>query len=294
VKVFGKSENVTREQLLAMADMTAEDAADLPEKTLIKAAQITEAAKRRHENSKLQPFQGATPAPAAPPAKPAENMEPNTGQDSHEPTSGKPTLKEALEKIQYGDPEEAEAAFVSAVDQSVKTALQATQHDARVQAINNENEHAIVAFSNENPDITGDPHASRFLLTETTSEIINDLRALGAPEANLAPLYLNPSQAIQAHREARLQGYNVRKPTDILVAAGNTVRGQFGLNKETQGQTQPAPAVPSTNRRVEAKRGLIQQPQRSGNPVPAAQPVPQQTRSQAIQRMRAARGQSVV
>jgi hypothetical protein len=294
VKVFGKSENVTREKLLAMADMTAEDAADLPEKTLIKAAQITEAAKRRHENSKLQPFQGATPAPAAPPAKPAENMEPNTGQDSQEPTSGKPTLKEALEKIQYGDPEEAEAAFVSAVDQSVKTALQATQHDARVQAIKNENEHAIVAFSNENPDITGDPHASRFLLAETTSEIINDLRALGAPEANLAPLYLNPSQAIQAHREARLQGYNVRKPTDILASAGNTVRGQFGLNKETQGQTQPAPAVPPTNRRVEAKRGLIQQPQRSGNPVPAAQPVPQQTRSQAIQRMRAARGQSVV
>src|SRR3954451_1922663 len=36
LKVFGKSENVTREQLLAMADLTAEDAADLPEKTLIK------------------------------------------------------------------------------------------------------------------------------------------------------------------------------------------------------------------------------------------------------------------
>jgi hypothetical protein len=100
--------------------------------------------------------------------------------------------------------------------------------------------------------------------------------------------------AIQAHREARLQGYNVRKPTDILAAAGNTVRTQFGLNKAAAGQTQPAPAVPATNNRLEAKRGLPQQPQRSGNPVPAAQPAPQQTRSQAIQRMRAARGQPVV
>lgn len=294
VKVFGKSENVTREQLLAMAELSAEDAADLPEKTLIKAAQISEAARRKLENAKVQPFQSATPAPAAPAATPAETKAPTTGQDSQEPKSGKPTLKEALEKIQYGDPEEAEAAFVSAVDESVKTAMQATQHAARVQAINAENDAAINSFSDANPDITGDPHASRFLLTETTSEIINDLRSLGAPEANLAPLYLNPSMAIQAHREARLQGYNVRKPTDILDAAGNTVRGQFGLKKEEPGQTQPAPAIPPTNRRVEAKRGLSQQPQRSGNPVPAAAPVPQQTRSQAIQRMRAARGQPVV
>jgi hypothetical protein len=118
--------------------------------------------------------------------------------------------------------------------------------------------------------VTGDPQASRFLLTETTSEIINDLRALGAPEANLAPLYLNPSQAIQAHREARLQGYNVRKPTDILAAAGNTVRGQFGLTKEQPGQdvTEPPHLFPRlTLAEWKQSAGLIQQPQRSGNPV---------------------------
>jgi hypothetical protein len=292
LKVFGKSENVTREQLLAMADLTAEDADGLPEKTLIKAAQIAEAAKRKLESAKAHPF-GATPAPAAPSATPAETKEPTTEPETQSTKRGKPTLTEAFEKIQYGDPEEAEAAFVSAVDQSVKTALAHDRQQARMQAINAENDAAINSYAEANPDVTGHPHASRFLLTETTSEIINDLRALGAPEANLSPLYLNPAQAIQAHREARLQGYNVRKPTDILAAAGDTVRSQFGLTK-TQPGTSPSNApVPATNARLEEKRKLTQQPQRSATQVVTTAPAALPSRSSTIQRMRAARGQPV-
>jgi hypothetical protein len=287
IKVFGKSEQVSREQLIAMADLSAEDAEAIPEKSLVKIAQINEAAKRRLEAAKTTPF-GAPAAPVAPAATPAAPQEPTTEQNDPEASRGKPTLKDHLEKVQYGDPEEAEAAFVSAIDQR----LEERQLAERARTIASDNDRAIEAFSQANPDITAHETASRYLLTETTAEIINELRALGAPEENLAPLHFNPAKAVQAYREARLSGLNVRTPTEILDAAGKTVRTQFGLTREGTRPSPSAAPAPATNR-VEAKRALTQQPTRSGSPVAIVPPANDNNRSSTIQKMRAARGQSV-
>jgi hypothetical protein len=289
VKVNGQTAKVSRDQLLAMADLTAEDAEGLPEATLIKSAQITEAARRRLADAKATPF-GAPPAPAAPAATPAANTEPNAEPQS-QPSAPRATpaaIKEAIEKMQYGDPEEASAAFVDALD----ARLDQRSYEQRENVVLQDQNNAIEAFGKKNPDLYANDEASEYLLTRTTTEVINDLRKLGAPEENLIPLRTNPNLAYQAHREARVAGLNVRTPTDILEAAGTAARKLFAIPNGTS-QPSAAPASTPANDRLAAKRALIQQPQRSGNQVAAEAPTPQRTRSAVVQRMRAARGQPV-
>jgi hypothetical protein len=272
-----------------MADLTAEDAEGLPEATLIKSAQITEAARRRLADAKATPF-GAPPAPAAPAATPAANTEPNAEPQS-QPSAPRATpaaIKEAIEKMQYGDPEEASAAFVDALD----ARLDQRSYEQRQNVVLQDQNNAIEAFGKKNPDLYANDEASEYLLTRTTTEVINDLRKLGAPEENLIPLRTNPSLAYQAHRDARVAGLNVRTPTDILEAAGTAARKLFAIPNGTS-QPSAAPASTPANDRLAAKRALIQQPQRSGNQVAAEAPTPQRTRSAVVQRMRAARGQPV-
>jgi hypothetical protein len=290
LKVNGEKASVTREQLLAMADLSAEDAADLPDAALIKTAQITEAARRRLEAAKNTPF-GTAPAPAAPAATPAAIREPQTELSPEQSANETPSLKDRLEKIQYGDPEEAEAAFEDAVD------LVAAKREAanRMRQVEADQQRAIENFGQKYDDVNSHEEASQYVLTKTTAEVINDLRKLGAPEANLIPLRTNPAMAYKAHREARAAGYDVRTPTEILDVAGTAARKLFGLSQEA-GQQQPSPTTLTPariNDRQAAKRALSQQPQRSGNPVATDTPAPQQSRSDAVRKARMARGQPV-
>jgi hypothetical protein len=286
IKVNGAESQHSREDLVKLAGLDPEDAEGVPDKALIKAAQINEAARIKLEKSRTVP--GAPPAPAAPAAIPAATNEPPAEPAPQKPARAIPAkVKEALEKFTYGDPEEATNAFIDAID----AVHEERNTSARINELKGDNQRAIVQFSESNPDIAQDPRASRFLLTQITAEIINDLRDLGAPEANLQGLHLQPNIAIEAHTQARLAGRNVRAPADIMNAAGSEVRSAFQMKKPGEDPPPPPPPPPTpTNNRLEAKRQLTQQPQRSGNPPPPAPPAPPLTRSSTVMKMRQARG----
>jgi hypothetical protein len=292
IKVNGKESAHSRDELLAMAGLSAEDADGLPAASLIKAAQINEAARIKFERTKDL---GAPPAPAAPAATPAAQEEPPAEPASRKRRVAIPAdaLKDAIEKVQLGDAEEASNAFVDAIE----TVIDARHTSEREDAARADNQKAIEQFSEANPDITTDNRASRVLLSETTAAIIDDLRSLGAHEANLQPLLLNPQMAIEAHRQARVAGMKVRQPAEILSAAGNETRTILGMKKPGEAPPPPpTPPAPSGNTRQEAKQRLSQQPLRAGSPVPPAPPAQQPANrySGVVQKMRQMRGQGQV
>lgn len=289
VKVRGQTYSATRDQLVQMAGLTPEEADGLPATTLVRAAQTMEASRSYLDEAKTQ-LQGARSAAHAPAATPAVNQQPTAVPASPQPPQGHTDhLREAIEKVQYGEPDEARAAFDQALD--AKFAEHTTR--ARAETLRQEGDRAIAEFGQQNADIAAHPQASDFLLSQSVREICNDFIALGAAPEAVAPLLSNPTLAYDRYHEARLKGLRVRAPAELLAAAGHTVRSVFAPQQAAPAQAAPILVPAPVRDRIAEKRALPTQPTRSvASPAQAAAPAPK-SRSQAVAEMRRARGQSV-
>ena len=292
LKVRGQEMAVDRAQLLKLADVEAHEEKDFDDARLIRYAQKNAAADMLLQDARQTRDQAraAAPAPAGPqfsatPQQPAAPAQPEVKDFAA-------LTRDYHEKVQFGTPEEATAAFM-VLDQAreqQRAAQQAEQQ--RSASFANDGQTAVQAFATANPDMQNNPLIHDAMVMTVTREMEADLRRAGITDEYLTGSIGNPAAISDLYRQARHHGLQVRSQSDLLDAAGRTVRAGFGLPPAPAAA--PAPGANSSSAapsRLDEKRGLQAQPLRSGNPPAVTPPVvdQMQSRKSAIAQMQRAR-----
>lgn len=277
---------------------------------LIRDYQINRAADRRLEMAKAllqqtQEFQRTRPTPGLD----DENGE-QSGQDlstddqddfdrelGH--TSRRPgNVKDLVEKIQLGSPDEAAQAledFISSAVNREAPVDETTRVQMALEDINTKQ--AVAKFAQANPQI-----ANNQLLTMEATKVIHrgmaeDLLAAGYSMEQLRQLAPSPQHLTQLHKNARVNGVRGVRPVSDLISAGyhGAINNLRALVEQTTG-AQPQNRAVNMEQRQQRKEGLQPQPvarrlspSLSGAEAPKTQ---DQSRQAAFARIRQARGQS--
>lgn len=287
VKVRGNEFEMSREDVLKTAGLSEEEAEGIPMPALLRAAQINAAAQDYLTEAKTA-LKGSRTAQEPATATPAGDDDADAEPDLTPTKRGAPDpeLAEVVQKIQFGDPEDAAAALEQAVGKMFekrRTAETEQQH-------RNATEKAVSDFMAANPDIAADPLGTDLLYVSAMHAIKDDLLKLGASPADVEQAVANPAQAVEAHAIARMKGLPVRSPEDILRQAAGRVR-QVMPAAGASTTTTATSAAPS---RTDVKRSLTPQP-RQATVSAAAAPPPAQAKSSSsiVMAMRKSRGQAV-
>jgi hypothetical protein len=157
LKVYGNDISVKSfDELAEHAGLDPEDAAELPEATLIRAAQISLAAQAKLDEAR----QGRTAArpQADQPANQAANDNLDNDAPQPQPADQRNRVREVVEKIQFGDPDEGATALQQLVQDGVQEALQLTEQQRAEKAAETEIVSAVDTFRNtkDNADLIND------------------------------------------------------------------------------------------------------------------------------------------
>lgn len=219
-----------------------------------------------------------------------------TGTESR--THG-PDLKGLVEKIQFGDPEEAAKALGEVItQQATETASKVADEGHINRLVKNDLAKSIAelkTFRAANPDLDADPRASRAIEQEIYDIYREEIKALGMDESQIPK---DPKALADWHRFYRINGHEVSKTSDILNKAKDRFLGWRGDASPNQKPAQPrkdAPRVAVNVDRTERRQAIPQQPTRAVAPRRDAAPAqsPEESRKAAVQDMRRQRGQVV-
>lgn len=283
----------------------------VPLEDLVRNYQIDQAAQRRLEQAKAllaqtQEFQRLQPQPG----NTAGNDETSGQDDSHDGTddfdrelghtSQKPAnVRDLIEKIQLGSPDEAAQALEDFVTSAVQREPPVDEQTRVLTALEDHNaKQAVIAFAQANPQIANNPVLQQEATKVIHRNMAEDLLRAGYTMDELRSLAPSPQHLTQLHKQARISGVKgVRRVSD-LISAG--YQGAIQNLRTLVEQTAPAIAphqAPSMAQRQQRKDTLQPQPAaRRMSPslnAPAQSRTQDQSRSAAVQRMRQARGQSV-
>lgn len=208
-----------------------------------------------------------------------------------------PLPVDLVQKLQFGDPEEAAKELAEYIDKRSKKQAVSTVENSGVQRAFDQDltrsQKALKSFQDANPDLANDEIAAMAIERNMYSLYREDLLALGYTEDKLPK---TSAELANWHRFARINGYEVRNTSDLL----NTSKDKFlawrgGGKPAPQSQQrqakQPARIAVSVDR--DARRQAIPlQPSRASAPrrdVTAPAPT---DRSSVVANMRKARGQA--
>lgn len=203
-------------------------------------------------------------------------------------------LKSVVEKIQFGDPEEA-AAELATIISSVTDKAVNEGHVARL--VSNDLARAkldLKAFKDANPALDADELASRTIENLIYTIYREEIVKQGVDEAQIPT---NPKDLADWHRLYRVHGHPVSKTADVLTQAKTRFEKWRGTSTPAKPATtrKEAPRVAVNVDRTERRMAIPTQPSRGVAPHRDAPVVTQETsRKAAVQDMRRARGQSVV
>lgn len=290
-----------REALIEMADLTPDEAEGLSDARLMKLAQKELAAQSYLEEARdaAKSARQAARAPGdTPPAEHAANPD-QTRAPQGEPTE--PALDpygDLVEKIQYGDPKEAAKALRDAIteygNQAVEQALRTRETQDRLATVNSEIERDVRAFETATPWVQDEAVAGGFYQGPVVAEIRAELVRVGADPEEVKETVRDINAAMAVYTAVRASGFQLSTPSEVLTRAAE--RFSKSLAAPTSQPQQPASQPnPPASPRAELKRALPQQPTRTASPVtpPAPKGDAPQSRSAAIAKMKAARGQPV-
>src|SRR5215203_6011256 len=240
LKVNGKDIQLKSfDELAQAAGLQPDEARDLPEAALIKAARITLAAEARLAAAKEQARTAEPPT-----ATPADQSAKETGQgDAPVAPKAKGTTKDVIEKIQFSDPDEAAVELDAFIDERVSQALTSREQNQTIAVIQKDIATSVRSFEAANQDIMADPDLSNVLYGRYVVDSIKDaLVATGEITREAADKDVtNTQQALLAYEAARFGNLQISNPSAILTEAAGKVRAKFG--KQT-------PAGRSEERRV--------------------------------------------
>jgi hypothetical protein len=288
IKVRSNEFELTRDQLLREAELTEEEAAGMPETSLIRIAQKNIAANSYLEDARNVEKEARRSLRTSPEHHGTDSDQ--NADDQPPPPPSRPPVapefKELVEKVQYGEPEEAAAALQQAVE-SVAT----RQQMARFRNEHgNEVAQALEEFQSTNSDLFADEFTAEFVGKAAERLIKDSLVKAGLRREDVERVVTSVDAAREAYIEARMVGYKVPAPKELLAQAGAVVRNAFNRPAAT---SQPQPTAPVlVDTRTVAKRAIPQQPQRATvNEAVSETPAPK-SRSDAVAQMRKARGQN--
>lgn len=281
VTVRGKKMMLTEDEILAAAQKTLagdsylEDAKNL----LAQAKEIRAArtgATRQHPDGEM----GA-------------QDEPDLGTDTDAQHPELPV--DLVQKLQFGDPEEAAKELADYVNRSSKKAAVSTVEQSGVERAFNQDltrsQKALKAFSEANPDLANDRIAA-IAIEQTMYDLYReDMIALGLTEDQLPK---TPNEVANWHRLYRINGYEVRNTSDLLETAKSKFvswRGGEAKPQQQQRQAKQAPRIAVSVNRDARREAIPLQPSRAAAPRRDVQTTPPGDRSSVVANMRKQRGQ---
>lgn len=210
-----------------------------------------------------------------------------------------------IEKIQLGSPQEALEAFDKmAAAMSQKTQPQEDAYRVLSVLEDRNSIEALNAFAAKHPEVA-DPDLQILVSRNMGQVMATDLLNAGYSEDWLRANVHGPEQLKDLHRRARIDRLpGVRSTSEVLEIAFAKTREKATSwtgtqarpstpGQQTQQRTTGAPARPMPNR-ADRKAALPAQPPQRGasrQPLPTQQVTIEQSRSDAVARMRKARGQ---
>lgn len=278
--VRGQEIELTEEEILARASMVTAADSYLEEarETLREAKSIK--AERAGQRSQHPEDQSGTQD---------DGLDNDNGEDrSQHPES---RTKSVVEKIQFGDPEEAAAELDRLIDERADKKTDERQLKRLMDNDLSKSQKALKDFVAANPELNGDKMAAR-AIEQTLYDIYEeDIVKLGKVDADKIPK--DPQAKAQWHRFYRVHGEPVRTAAEALEEAKTRVLRWRGVSTTQQQQSRKAPDRVDVNvNRTERRAAIPNSPTRSVAPRPDAAVTPAVTsRSDVISKMRKARGQ---
>lgn len=282
---------------------------EVPMEDLVRDFQINRAADKRLEMAKAllqqsQEFQRTRPQPG----QDAENEtsgqdDSRDGQDNfdHElgPTSRRPAnVKDLVEKIQLGTPDEAAEAledFISSAVNRDTPVDEATRVQIALEDINAKQ--AVTAFAQANPQIANNPMLQQEATKVIHRNMAEDLLRAGYSMDDLRQLAPSPQHLTQLHKQARIEGVKGVRRVSELIDAGyqGAINNLRMLVEQTTASSPPQHRAVSMEQRQQRKEGLQPQPvaRRLSPSLNAAQAprTQDQSRAAAVARIKQSRGQ---
>lgn len=223
-----------------------------------------------------------------------DSAQPNALDDAEQtPHPADDPLVSIVEKIQFGDPKEGAAALREALAGTHDTDAARAVYDHHRRLDLGRAQTALESFRSRNADLLTDP------MTETVMEKLyydglrQDLGKLGVPTDAIPT---DTARLVETHRFHRIHGQPVRDTAALLEGAKDAfIRWKGSEQAPTARQGEPQ-RVAVTVDRAERRRAIPQQPARAAVPASSeTRAAPQaSTRSEAVRKMMARRGQLVV
>lgn len=280
LRVDGNDFSVSREELLRYAEVEPDEAPDYSEISLVKLAQKHLAASSRLEAAKAEAKAARATTPRTPQAT-IPGQDESTADATDQPGEQLHQLsdKQLIEKVQFGDADEA----LAATQLLNQRQFERMSLGERLKEINGEIGTTINSFGEKNADIASDGFLQSAHRATLVDMVVDEIaaNAPGMTPNQVAQLKANPNLAMDAYKAARLDGLNVRKPAELFDAAANTVRTRFGRPTPQREEQRDNP--PPAQSRTEAKRGLLAQPRPESASMGAPQAAPRrQTASEVV------------
>lgn len=283
LKIRGQDVVMTEDQILAAA-----------QKTLAADTYLEDARKLLEEAKQIK----AERAGRDPQHPEGQSSTQDDGQDidpqsrTHHPAS---ETKEIVEKIQFGDPDEAAALLDQLID---KRAGKRAEEGHVERLFNNDlakSQKALKDFRDANPELDNDEIAAQIIEANMYKIYREELLSLGLDEAKLPK---TNAELANWHRLQRIHGFAVSDTPKLLTEAKARLdkwRGPSNAPKPAANSAKPAPRLEVNVNRTERRAAIPNQPTRASLPPRTPNPAPQKsTGSDVVNDMRRARGQVVV
>lgn len=220
-----------------------------------------------------------------------EPTEPSRGQNPGQ------RLQDAVEKIQFGEREEAAKVLGEIINETVDSRTDAVQLQRLMKNDFARSQKALQDFKTDNTELAKDPMVGAAMEATIYAIYREDIEKLGVVDADKIPT--DPKSLADWHRFYRVHGMEVRQTADLLNEAKSRVSKRFAQPADTTRQrTEPQRAASRVDvniDRTQRRASIPNNPSRSVSPrsdQQMRQPAVAD-RSSAIMAMRKARGQPV-
>jgi len=294
----------SRAELLKLAEVEDEEAEDYTDQQLIKfaqkhiaTAQILDEAKQAKKSARVQARDEDGDTQPGLENTGTEDHDADNDNEPHQPVD---RHRQAIEKIQFGDPEEAATAFREAVADGVRETVAEDRFNKRLTNVQAIISKESKAFEEANADIMQDTDFADLVYNRAVvAQIKQDLVGQGLHPENVDRVVGNDIRsAMNAYVTIAADGrVRVRPPNQVFAAAAQTIRQKFNrpapAGKTPTNQTRTAVATNTLASRRDAKRQLTPQPSRASAPQPTKLATGQTpaARSNVVANMRKQRGQ---
>lgn len=278
--VRGQEMYLTDDEILARASMvTAADSYLEEARTILNEAKTVKAERAGQRPQHPEDRSGTQDG----------ELDPDNTNGTRHPES---RTRAVVEKIQFGDPEEAAAELDQLIDERADKKTDERQLKRLMDNDLSKSQKALKDFVAANPDLNGDKMAARAIEAALYDIYEEDIIKTGKVDADKIPQ--DPKMKAYWHRFYRVHGEpGVRTAAEALEEAKTRVLRWKGVNPTEQQQPRKvADRVDVNVNRTERRATIPNNPSRSVSPRPDAAAAPKaSSRSDVIMKMRQARGQ---